>query len=102
MRLQNELIQRTAPRFWYLEFLLMLARSLIMASSAESSSVTWRPSYSRPITGVMSAWVNFSSDPEYTSGSRHRVFASGLPPTILDPTALVEMVSAEGMLSEEL
>ncbi len=60
-------------------------------------SVTWSPSNSLPITGVRSSCLYLSSRPEFTSGLRHLVWASGCPPRMLLESPLESVYSADGI-----
>lgn len=61
---------------------LVTAKSLISRSrlSDFKTSATWRPLYSRPITGVKSLLEYESRDPEYSNGCEMRGRDSSWPP----------------------
>lgn len=59
---------------------LVTAKSLIISSPHFMRSFTWRPSYSRPKTGVRSWCWKLSSVPVYFRGFSRRVRACTLPP----------------------
>lgn len=60
---------------------LVTARSLIMSSLHVKRSLTCRPSYSRPSTGVKSWFLKLSRVPLYFNGCVARVRACRFPPT---------------------